>query len=169
MDFSSIKVDKLNSSISHTWKQKIQPVLSLQELDDCNKDDPPMDDAEAYREWCKCDRKAMAIIGLYLSDEHLEHVRDVSTAIEMWQCIANIFERHALINKHAARRRFYTATMREDDNILAFTNRIRQLSSTLRSMGVDIDDKEMAMAALNGLQSNECARRSRKRRRGALS
>ncbi len=31
------------------------------------------------------------------------------------------------------------------------TNRIRQLASTLRSMGVEVDDKEMAMAVLNGL------------------
>ncbi len=35
--------------------------------------------------------------------------------------------------------------MQEDENILAFTNRIRQLASTLKSMGVNIDDKEMAV------------------------
>ncbi len=87
----------------------------------------------------------MAIIGLSLSDEHLEHVRDVSTPKDMWQCIVNIFERHTLLNKLAARRRFYTSTMQEDENILAFTNRIRQLASTLKSMGVNIDDKEMAV------------------------
>ncbi len=69
----------------------------------------------------------------------------------MWQCIVNIFERHTLLNKLAARLRFYTATMPEDENTLAFTNRIRQLASALKSMGVDIDDKEIAMAVLNGL------------------
>ncbi len=41
--------------------------------------------------------------------------------------------------------------MLADDRILAYTNRIRQLASTLKSMGVEIDDKEMAMAVLNGL------------------
>ncbi len=41
--------------------------------------------------------------------------------------------------------------MREDGNILEFTNRIRQLASALKSMGVDIDDKEISMAVLNGL------------------
>ncbi len=40
---------------------------------------------------------------------------------------------------------------KKNENILAFTNRIRQLASTLKSMGVDIDDKEMAMTVLNGL------------------
>ncbi len=66
MDFSSIKVDKLNNSNFHAWKQKIQLVLSLRELDDYSQDDPPIDDAEVYREWCKCDRKAMAVIGIIL-------------------------------------------------------------------------------------------------------
>ncbi len=41
--------------------------------------------------------------------------------------------------------------MLADGRILAYTNRIRQLASTLKSMGVEIDDKEMAMAVLNGL------------------
>ena len=30
-------------------------------------------------------------------------------------------------------------------------NRVRQLGATLKSMGVDVDDEEMAMAARNGL------------------
>lgn len=147
----AVKVDKLNDSNFHSWKQKIQLLLSLRELDDFIHDDPPSIDSDNYRDWCKNDRKAMAHIGLSLSDHHLEHVRDVSTAKEMWLCILNIFERHTLLNKLAARRNFYTATMKEDENIMAFTNRIRQLASTLKSMGVEIDDKEMAMAVLNGL------------------
>ncbi len=48
----------------------------------------------------------------------------------MWQCILNIFERHKLLNKLAARKQFYTATMLEDAIILAYSNRIRQLAST---------------------------------------
>ncbi len=64
----------------------------------------------------------------------------------MWHCILNIFERHTLLNKLEARRKFYTATMLADERILACTNRIRQLVSTLKSMDVEIDDKEMAMA-----------------------
>lgn len=70
MDIGSKKVDKFNNSNFLAWKQKIQLVLSLRELDDYTQDDPPVEDAEVYREWCKCDRKEMAIIGLSLSDEH---------------------------------------------------------------------------------------------------
>ncbi len=41
--------------------------------------------------------------------------------------------------------------MLADERILAYTKRIRQLASTLKSMGVEIDDKEVAMAVLKGL------------------
>ncbi|NEO95121.1 MAG: hypothetical protein F6K56_34975, partial [Moorea sp. SIO3G5] len=37
--------------------------------------------------WKKKDAKAQALIGLTLSDELLENVREVSTAKEMWQAI----------------------------------------------------------------------------------
>ncbi len=41
--------------------------------------------------------------------------------------------------------------MPEWEKILAFTNCIRHLSSTLKSMGVEIEDEEMAMAVQNEL------------------
>ena len=69
----------------------------------------------------------------------------------MWQKICDVFERHTLLNKLSARRKFYTATKEEGETVLKFANRIRQLASTLKSMSVVIDESEMAMALLNGL------------------
>ena len=148
---SGIKIDKLNDSNFHAWKQKIQLLLSLRELDRFVEEDPPARDSDEYPDWRKNDRKAMAIIGLSLSDAHLEHVQTAESAKDMWQSVIEIFERHTLLNKLAARRKFYTATMMANEKLLAFVNRIRQLASTLKSMGVVVDDKEMAMAVLNGL------------------
>ncbi len=54
--------------------------------------------------------------------------------------ILSIFERHTLLNKLAARRKFYTTTMLGDERILSCTNRIRQFSSTEKSMGVEIEE-----------------------------
>ena len=71
----------------------------------------------------------------------------------MWEAILNVFERHNLLNKLAARRRFYTVTMQNDEKVLAYINRVTQLAAKLKSMKVEIDDKEIAMAVLNGLPS----------------
>ncbi len=65
MEFTGgIKLEKLNNTNFHAWKQKIQLVLSLRELEDFINDDPPAMDADNYREWCKNDRKAAALICL---------------------------------------------------------------------------------------------------------
>jgi gag-polypeptide of LTR copia-type len=72
--------------------------------------------------------KAKAVIGLALSDEHLENVRSAQTASEMWTCLKNVFQRNSLLNKLAARRRFYTVDMMEDDSMLTYINRVRQMN-----------------------------------------
>ena len=69
----------------------------------------------------------------------------------MWGAIKDVFERHILLNKLAARRKFYSAVKGESESVLQFANRIYNLSDTLKSMTVMIDDTEMAMALLNGL------------------
>ena len=153
IDGSSTRIEKLNDSNFHAWKQNIVLLLALKDLDDLIETDPPTDKTELAK-WLKNDRKARAVIGLSLSDEHLEHARDVESAKEMWQTIMNVFERHTLLNKLSARRKFYTVSMENNEKMLTYLNRVKQLAATLKSMNVDIDDQEMAMATLNGLPSS---------------
>ncbi len=150
---SSTKIDKLNHSNYHFWKIRIEHVLALKDLEEFLVDDPPGEHATTTEvtQWTRKDKKAQAIIGLTLSDDLLENVREVKTAKEMWHTIKNVFERHTLLNKLAARRKFYTATKEESESILQFANRIRHLSATLATMNVTISESEKAMALLNGL------------------
>ncbi len=69
----------------------------------------------------------------------------------MWTAIRKVFERHNLLKKLSAHRKFYTATMKGDEKVLQFASRIQQLASTLKSMGVDIDDSKRAMAQYDTL------------------
>lgn len=149
----SIRIDKLTDSNFYVWKQKIQLLLALRDVDQYIVEGrvPSEERAEERKKWIRGDSKAKALIGLSLSDEHLEHVRDVDTAHEMWEAIVNVFERHTLLNKLAARREFYTVKMLSGEKVLAYINRVKQLAAILKSMSVNIDDKEMAMAVLNGL------------------
>ncbi len=152
-DSSSTRIEKLNNTNYHAWKIRIQHILALKDLDEFLTEDPPGQEAPQIdiASWVKKDKKAQAIIGLTLSDELLENVRDAESAKLMWLTIKNIFERHTLLNKLSARRRFYTAEMHETESVLKFSNRIRQMAATLKSMGCLISNSEMAMALLNGL------------------
>lgn len=56
-----------------------------------------------------------------------------------------------LPNNFSSRGDFYTAKVKPDDKMLSFINRARQLLLILKSMDVTVEDKELAMADLNGL------------------
>ena len=132
----------------------MQHLLTLKDLENFLEDDPPSSEepnSGTTASWFEKYKKAQSVIGISLSNDLLENVRDVTTTKEMWNAITNVFERHTLLNKLSARKRFYTATMSPDESVLQFSNRIRQLSSTLKSMNVIISESEMAMALLNGL------------------
>jgi coenzyme F420-reducing hydrogenase delta subunit len=152
--FGGFKIDKLTASNYHTWKQKIELVLAFRELGEVVFNigsTNVMLDAAAAAEFRKKDDKAKAVIGLTLSDEHLEHVRGAESAAEMWLAIKNFFQRISLLNKLAARRRFYTVSMADGERILTYINRVQQLTEELKAMGVTIDDEEVTMALLNAL------------------
>lgn len=143
-------IDKLHDENFHIWIARIHLILSLNEVKNHFDDEPPEKNFARLSEWHKADVKAKEIIGLTLSDAHLEQVQHASIAKEMWGLICNIFEKHTLLNKLAALRRFHTAKMQGSENVLQFTARIRQLAATLKSMSVNLEDCEMAMALLNG-------------------
>ena len=140
---ASVRIEKLTDSNFYIWKQKIQLLLALKDVDlqVIESEVPGVSDSDDRRTWLRGDNKGKVIIGLSLSDEHLEHVRDCETAKQMWEAILDVFERHTLLNKLAARRRFYTVTMQNDEKVLAYINRVKQLATRLKSMNVEIDDK----------------------------
>ena len=149
-DNSHIKIEMLNHTNYHFWKIRIEHILTLKDLENYLEDDPTTS-SELVDAWRKKDKKAQAIIGLSLSNDLLENVREVTTTKEMWTVIKNVFERHTLLNKLSSRKKFYTATKLENESVLQFSNRIRQLAATLKSMSVSISKSEIAMALLNGL------------------
>ena len=151
LGLGGLKIEKLGENNFHVWKQKVELVLAFRELDDHITEEDPPTDPDTLREWKKKDAKAKAVIGLTISDDHLDHVRDAGTAFEMWTAIVNIFQRRTLLNKLRARRNFYSVQMQDDERVLPYINRVRQLASDLRSMDVNVEDEDIAMSVLCGL------------------
>lgn len=63
----------------------------------------------------------------------------------MWNAFKNTFERHALLNKTDARRKFYTVRIENGDRNLAFTNLIKQLAFALQFMDGPVDEAKMPL------------------------
>ena len=130
------KIEKLSESNFHVWKQKVELILAFKELNlhigDSAGKPSASDEPDA---WFKQDAKAKAIIGLTLSDEHLEHVRDCTTAATMWSTIMDLFQRKTLLNKLHTRRRFYSAKMADSEKSMAFISRVRQPAADCKAIG----------------------------------
>lgn len=125
-------------------------MLSITEVDEFIDNDfkPPTDEA-ARRLRTKTDREAMALIGMYLSDLHLEHVSGVTTALQMWKAVMDIFERHVLLKTLGARRKLYTTTMTKDESVLSLITRVKHLAPPLQFMNSTIDDADISMTVFN--------------------
>lgn len=150
----ALRIEKLSDDNYHIWKQEIELVLAYREVDVAVIEENQFQrGCPEYTKWKQCDKMARAIIGLSLSDDMLEHVRECSSAREMLQNIKNVFQRHTLLNKLRARRQFYTVEMKQNEKMLTYINRVQHCGSVLKSMEVDIDSKEIAIAILNGLPS----------------
>lgn len=145
------RIDKVSDDKFHAWKQKIILLLSLKDLQKIIAPEPIPTNIEVLETWKKQDGKAMVLIGVSLSDNHLGHVGGTTGTRDLWKYIMDVFERHTLLNKISARRKFYTATMATDESVLEFTNRVKHLAGILESMKVGIDDEKMAMTTLNGV------------------
>ena len=69
----SIRIDKLTDSNFYVWKQKIQLLLALRDVDEYIVAGrvPSEKHAEERKKWIRGDSKAKALIGLSLSNEPL--------------------------------------------------------------------------------------------------
>ena len=145
------KIEKLNDSNFHYWKQQVEYALALKELSDYiipTSDRPsPSDVSKAKRD----DAKAKAVIGMTLGKDHAELVKECKTAHESWTTILELFQRKTLLNKLMTRRRFYAAKMESTEKAMAFISRVRQLSYDCKALDISIDDKDVAMTVLCGL------------------
>ena len=95
---------KLTDSNFYVWRQKIQLLLTLKDVDQQITDEDPSDSSteESRKKWLRDGYKAKALIGLSLPNKHLERVRDFEAATDMWKAILKVFERHTLLNILAA-------------------------------------------------------------------
>lgn len=134
----SVRIEKLDESNYSAWKKKLVPLPSLCDIDKYIENDPPFKDDGELNKWQKGESKARVGIGLSLSNENLENVRDVKSPKHMWKKIITLFELHTLLKTLSARQRFYTVTMKSEENMLTCLTRFRYLAVTLNSMGVDV-------------------------------
>ena len=84
-------------------------------------------------EWYKKRRRALATICLSLVDNQLSLVRSSQNAQEAWNRLENHYQVKSLANKLFLRKRYFSMTMDESDNMMQHTNKMNALAEQLDS------------------------------------
>ena len=153
-DFA-LKITKLNGSNYKNWAFNIR--LYLESLDlfghvDGSAVSPAEDAADAIKNaFSSTSKKAWTYICLTIEPEQQIHVRDTTTAKEAWDALKNQFARESILQKVRLRQSYYSCKFPSDGNMLAHINHMRSLHDQMKEMGINVDDKELAMTLLGSL------------------
>eukprot|EP00112_Aurelia_sp_Birch-Aquarium-sp1_P017253 Seg3981.3 transcript_id=Seg3981.3/GoldUCD/mRNA.D3Y31 product="Retrovirus-related Pol polyprotein from transposon TNT 1-94" pseudo=true protein_id=Seg3981.3/GoldUCD/D3Y31 len=154
---NALKFGKLNGSNYRTWAFNTR--LYLESLDlfehaDGSAEAPSStgDGAAALlRTFNLRAKKAWTFICLAVEPEQQIHVRDTKTAKEAWDALKNQFARESILQKVRLGQQYYSCRFQSGGSMLEHISHLRSLHDQLKEMGVDIDDKELAMTLLASL------------------
>ena len=152
---NTLKIAKLNSSNNRTWSFNMRLYLESLDLYAHGDGSPvtPDEDAtpEAQRSFSSAAKKAWTYICLAVEPEQQIHVRDTKTAKEAWVALKSQFAQGSILQKVRLRQEYYSCQFRSCGNMLEHINHLRSLYDQLKEMGVNIDDKELAVTLLASL------------------
>ena len=156
MEFMSQHIDKFDGTNFHLWKFKMQMVLEDKDLwgivsgEEVEPTGEGATEASAQK-FRKRARKALATICLSISDSQLSLVRSANTAGEAWSKLENHYEVKSLANKLFLRKRYFTATMSENDTMMEHTNKMRSLAEQMASVGAQVSEEDQVATLLCSL------------------
>lgn len=111
-------IEKIEGSKFHTW-QIIQSILIEKNLlDVVSGATTRPTDVDELAKWTAKDRRAIALIGLAISDAYLHHIDLSKTSKEMWDNLNILFGSKALNAKMGLKQKLFKLKMMEGDNIV---------------------------------------------------
>ena len=154
-DFAVLKITKLNGSNYRNWAFNIRLYLESLGLYG-HVDESAVSPGEGATDTVKqafrtASKKAWTYICLAIEPEQQIHIRDTTTAKEAWDTLKNQFARESILQKIRLRQQYYTCKFHSGGNMLAHINNMRSLHDQLKEMGINVDDKELAMTLLGSL------------------
>lgn len=122
-----------------TWKYRVKLVLDDYDVLDCVEEDPP----EVTAEWKKRDKKAKLIIAQFISDSHLEYIKEKGTSKLMWDTLIVSFERKGVANQNYLRRKLLTMKLEEGQSMETFFLQFDDIIRQLKSSGAVVENADV--------------------------
>lgn len=133
-------VTKLNNDNYFMWKYKMELLLMKEKLWSVLSEVKPEptadnDNATAITDWQTRDDQARAWIGLSVEDHQLCHIRNKTTAKDVWAALRTFHERDSMTNKMSIIRRICGSKMSEGGNVEEHLNELTNLFQKLGDLG----------------------------------
>lgn len=152
---SSKLVEKFDGVNFHLWKFKMEMLLASKDLWEIveGSEEVPCedDDVKAFKAYQRRCKHALSIIATNLVDKqaaHIQHCRDPTVA---WQILCDVHEQKTLSNVLFVRRKFFTITMQEGDDMLDHINKVKALADQLACLDVPLRNEDVVMTLLQSL------------------
>lgn len=147
-------IEKFNGKNNFTlWRQRMMDILIRQGLSKVlqGKGKKPETSDE---DWVEMEERAVSAIRLNLSDEVLQYVVDLKSALQVWAKLESIYMTKSLTNKLFLKKQLYSLQMEEGSDLLEHINTFNQILSKLASLEVSMEDEDRALLLLSSLPAS---------------
>lgn len=151
---TKLSIEKLDNGNYFTWKYRIEMLLKKEGLWKILSQSRPAATAPAteLNSWLEKDEKAMAIIGLSVMDNQLQHIRNMTSAMDSWKALQNFHEQKTLVNTTTLMRNLWDLKLNEDMNPQSHIQEMTNILQKLVDLGEpDLTDKWKTAILLSSL------------------
>lgn len=162
---TKLSIEKLDNGNYFTWKYRIEMLLKKEGLWKILSQSRPAATAPAteLNSWLEKDEKAMAIIGLSVMDNQLQHIRNMTSAMDSWKALQNFHEQKTLVNTTTLMRNLWDLKLNEDMNpqshIQEMTNILQKLVDLVTALEAR-DSSQLTFALVQSKVLDEFKRRN---------
>ena len=144
-DFDEVSLERLGDNNYETWSVRLKALLVHKKLWAAVK---TSDGAEASG---STSEDALALITLYVRDQHLSTVAACKTAHEAWTRLEGIHKTKTRARRLNLKRELSALRLEAGESLTKYVARARTLKDAMEGAGYKVEDDEVVLSVLSGL------------------
>lgn len=133
---NKLTFEKLNNDNYFTWKYRMEMLLKKESVWKAISDATSASSTTTSDpNWIEKDKKAMALIGLSVMDNQLQHIRNSKTAKESWESLKSFHGQKTLVTTTTLMRKLWDLKLTEDVNNQSHIQEITNILQKLVDLG----------------------------------
>jgi len=102
--------------------------------------------------WISDDSKAIAIIGLNVSQKYFSTIKNCSSCKEVWISLKKHFSETSNSQILLLKCQFYESRMQNNESLSKYLERIIEIDDKLKNLGVETNEREVCFKVLSSVR-----------------